>query len=86
MSPDVNMPFRCCIIVVDELTWDMCGKWSEICPEMHALAKMAEMAPNCQNRQTVNKNSNEMAKGPFKKWRFWQKWHIWRLIAKIAKL
>ena len=25
----------------------------EICPEMHALAKMAEMAPNCQNRQTV---------------------------------
>ena len=21
MSPDVNMPFRCCIIVVDELTW-----------------------------------------------------------------
>ena len=38
---------------------------------MHALAKMAEMALNCQNcptvnknsndRQTVNKNSNEMA-------------------------
>ena len=48
----------------------------EICPEMHALAKMAEMAPNCQNRQTVNKNSNEMAKGPFGKWRFWQKWRI----------
>ena len=31
------------------------------------LAKMAEMALNCQNRQTVNKNSNEMAKGPFGK-------------------
>ena len=28
----------------------------EICPEMHALAKMAEMAINRQNRQTVNKN------------------------------
>ena len=44
---------------------------------MHALAKMAEMALNWQNcqtvnknsndRQTVNKNSNEMAKGPFGK-------------------
>ena len=42
----------------------------EICPEMHALAKMAEMAINRQNRQTINKNSNEMAKGPFAKWRF----------------
>ena len=39
----------------------------EICPEMHALAKMTEMALNCQNRQTVNKNTNEMAKGPFGK-------------------
>ena len=28
------------------------------------------MALNRQNRQTVNKNSNEMAKGPFGKWRF----------------
>ena len=28
-------------------------------------AKMAEMAINRQNRQTINKNSNEMAKGPF---------------------
>ena len=35
---------------------------------MHALAKMAEMALNSQNRQTLNKNSNEMAKGPFGKW------------------
>ena len=34
---------------------------------MAYLAKMAEMAIN---RQTVNKNSNEMAKGPFGKWRF----------------
>ena len=42
----------------------------EICPEMHALAKMAEMAINRHNRQTVNRNSNEMAKGPFGKWRF----------------
>ena len=31
---------------------------------MHALAKMAEMAINRRNRQTVNKNSNELAKGP----------------------
>ena len=28
------------------------------------LAKMAELALNRQNRQTVNKNANEMAKGP----------------------
>ena len=53
---------------------------------------MAEMTLNRQNRQTVNKNSNEMAKGPFGKWRFrrkwriWRKWQKWRLIAKIAKL
>ena len=58
-------------------------KHCEICPEMHALAKMAEMAIN---RQTINKNSNEMAKGPFAKWRFWRKWQKWQLIAKIAKL
>ena len=64
----------------------------EICPEMHALAKMAEMAINRQNRQTVNRISNELAKGPFGKWRFRQKWRIlrkwqkWRLIVKIAKL
>ena len=31
---------------------------------MHALAKMAEMALNRQNRQTINKNSNEKARGP----------------------
>ena len=59
---------------------------------MHALAKMAEMAINRQNRKTINKNSHEMAKGPFGKWRFrqkwriWQKWLKWQLIAKIAKL
>ena len=29
-----------------------------VCPEMHALAKMAEMAINRQNRQTIHKNSN----------------------------
>ena len=33
-----------------------------ISAKMAYLAKMAKMAPNCQ---TVNKNSNEMAKGPF---------------------
>ena len=38
----------------------------EICPEMHALAKMAEMV---NNRQIV-KIFNKMAKGPFGKWRF----------------
>ena len=27
-----------------------------------------------QKRQTVNKNSNMMAKGPFGKWRYWRKW------------
>ena len=56
------------------------------------LAKMAELALNRQNCQTVNKSSIEMAKGPFGKWRFWRKWRIWQkwqnwhLIAKIAKL
>ena len=59
---------------------------------MAYLAKMAEMATNRQNSQTINKNSNEMAKGPFGKWRFrrkwriWRKWQKWRLIAKIAKV
>ena len=56
---------------------------------MHELAKMSEMAIN---RQNVNKNSNEMAKGPFGKWRFgpkwriWRKWQKWQLTATIAKL
>ena len=36
---------------------------------MNALAKTAEMGIN---RQTVNKNSNEMAKGPFLQWRCWR--------------
>ena len=53
---------------------------------MAILAKMAEMAINHQNRRTVNKNSNEMAKGPFGKWRFWRKWQKWRLTAKIDKV
>ena len=43
---------------------------------MHALAKMAEMAINRRNRQTVNKNSNELAKGPFGNRRFWRKWRL----------
>ena len=47
---------------------------------MHALAKTAEMAINRQTRQIINKNSNEMAKGPFGKWRFRRKWQKWRLI------
>ena len=38
--------------------------------KMAYLAKIAEMAINRQNQQTVNKNTNEMAKGPFGKWRF----------------
>ena len=60
--------------------------------KMAYLTKMAEVALNRQNRQTVNKNLNEMAKGPFGKWRFrrkwriWRKWQKWQLIAKIAKL
>ena len=41
-----------------------------ILAKMAYLVKMAEMAINRQNRQTINKNSNEMAKGPFAKWRF----------------
>ena len=59
---------------------------------MHALAKMAEMAISRQNCQTIKKNSNEMAKGPFAEWRFWRKrriwrkWQKWQLITKIAKL
>ena len=39
--------------------------------KMAYLARMAELAFNRQNCQTVNNNSNEMAKGPFGKWRFW---------------
>ena len=81
----------------------------EICPEIHAMAKMAKiqmrlqrgpfeseilatmayLAINRQNRQIVNKTSNEMAKRPFwewhfwRKWRGWRKWQNWRLIAKL---
>ena len=63
-----------------------------ILAKMAYLAKMAEMVINRQNHQTIDKNSNDMAKGPFGKWGFRRKWHIWRkwqkwqLIAKIAKL
>ena len=55
--------------VMERSRFDMCALnvGDEICPEMHALAKMAEVAINRQNRQTINKNSNEMAKGPFAK-------------------
>ena len=36
----------------------------EICPEMHALAKMAEMAINRQNRKTINKIQMRWQRGP----------------------
>ena len=36
-----------------------------------------EHAEMVLNRQNINKNSNEMAKGPFGKWRFRRKWRIW---------
>ena len=36
-----------------------------ILAKMAYLAKIAEMAINRQTRQIVNKNSNDMAKGPF---------------------
>ena len=39
-------------------------KLIEICPEMYALAKMAEMAINRQIRQTINKNSKRWQRGP----------------------
>ena len=58
-------------------------RWQKSPLQSGDLAKMAEMALNRQNRQTVNKNSNTMAKGPFGKRRYWRKW---RLIAEIAKL
>ena len=65
---EVVLGFKYLLLCVSKLAATM--KFPEICPEMHALAKMAKMAINCQNRQTINKNSNEMAKGPFAKWRF----------------
>ena len=37
-------------------------------------SNLAEMA----NRQIVNKNSNDMATGPFGKWRLWRKLRIKR--------
>ena len=45
--------------------------------ENGVFGEIAELAINRQNRQTVNKNSNEMAKEPFGKWRLWRKWRIW---------
>ena len=53
-----------------QMRWPFLWKVA-ILAKMAYLAKMAEMALNRQNRQTVNKNSNEMGKGPFGKWRFW---------------
>ena len=50
---------------------------------MAYLAKMAEMVINGQNRQTTNKESIEMAKGPFAKWRFWAKMAY---LAKMAEM
>ena len=65
-------PVACCCILLGVLAQSFKPvnllakrKWTEICPEMHALAKMAISR---QNRQTINKNSNEMAKRPFGKW------------------
>ena len=53
---------------------------------MHTLAKMAEMAINCQNHQTVNKNSNEMVKGPFGKWQFFAKMvYLVKMAEKVIK-
>ena len=40
---------------------------SWLCPEMHAMAYLAKMAEMAINRRIINKNSNEMAKGPFRK-------------------
>ena len=58
-------------MILGVILWDHLSSLSwpsgkEICPEMNALAKTAEMGID---RQTVNKNSNEMAKGPFLQWR-----------------
>ena len=38
-----------------------------ILAKMAYLAKMAEMSINRRNRQIINKNANEMPKGPFGK-------------------
>ena len=95
-AKSLNAIYRCLyrhnIYYLHQFALERSARKIKICPEMHALAKMAEMAINRQNRQTINKNSIEMAKGPSAKWRFWRKWRIWRkwqkwrLIAKIAKL
>ena len=34
------------------------------------LQQMEAMAIKCQTRQIINRNSNEMGKGPFGKWQF----------------
>ena len=67
-------------------------RWQRGPLESGDVGENGRMAINRQNRHTVNKNSNEMAKGPFGKWRFWRKWRIWRkwqnwhLMAKLANL
>ena len=48
----------------------------EICPEMHALEKMAKMAEMAIKRQIVNNILIKMAKGPFWKRPFWGKWRF----------
>ena len=60
--------------------WDGKGAlWKvAIFAKMVYLVKMAEKVIKCQNRHTLNKYSNEMAKGPFRKWQI--------ILAKMANL
>ena len=44
----------------------------EICPEMHATTKMANLA----NMAKMTKH--KAMRGPHKSWRYWQIWQIWR--------
>ena len=44
--------------------WRSATSLCEICLEMHALAKMAEMAINRQNHQTINKIQMRWQRGP----------------------
>ena len=61
-------------------------RWRRGPLENGVFSEIVEMANERQNCQIINKNSNEMADGPFGKWPFWRKWRKRRLNAEIAKM
>ena len=56
-----------------------CSYILHLCPEMHAMAKMAKLA---KNRQPLAIWIG-CQKWPLEGWRFWQKWRFWQFWQKL---